>query len=60
MLPTALSEALRISLSEMMSHYFDGSDEKTRVRRTKEVLDRRRTFEEREEWLAQDRHKTDA
>jgi hypothetical protein len=60
MLPPALSEALGISLSEVMDHYFDGSDEATRVRRIEEVLDRRRTFEEGEEWLAQESHKTDA
>jgi hypothetical protein len=36
---TALSEALGISLSEVMDHYFNGSDEETRVHRIKEALD---------------------
>jgi hypothetical protein len=52
MLSTALGEALGISLSEVMDRYFNGSDEETRVRRIKEALDRRRTAEEGEEWLA--------
>jgi hypothetical protein len=52
MLPAALSEALGISLSEVMGCYFDRSDEETRVCRIEEALDRRRTFEEGEEWLA--------
>jgi hypothetical protein len=60
MLPAALSEALQISLSEVMDHYFDGLYEETRVHRIEEALDRRRTFEEKEEWLAQESHKTDA
>jgi hypothetical protein len=59
MLPAALSKALVISLSEVMGCYFDGSDEETRVRRIEEALDRRRTFEEGEEWLAQGSHKKD-
>jgi hypothetical protein len=52
MLPAALSEALGISLSEVMGRYFDGSDEEMRVRRIEEALDRRRTTEEEEEWIA--------
>jgi hypothetical protein len=52
MLPTALSEALGISLSDVMMQYFDGSEESERVRRIEEALDRRREFEEGEEWLA--------
>jgi hypothetical protein len=60
MLPTTLSEALGISLSKVMGPYFDGSDEETRVHRIEEVLDRRKTFKEGEEWLAQERHKTEA
>jgi hypothetical protein len=58
MLPTTLSEALGISLSKVMDHYFNGSDEETRVRRIKEALDRKRTFEEGEEWLARESRKT--
>jgi hypothetical protein len=53
MLPSALSEALGISLSDVMIRYFNGSEELERVRRIEEVLDRRREFEEGEEWLAQ-------
>jgi hypothetical protein len=49
MLPTALSEALGISLADVMSRYFDGSEESERVRRIEEALDRRREFEEGEE-----------
>jgi hypothetical protein len=60
MLPTTLSETLGISLSEVMSHYFDRSDEETRVRRIEEALDRRRTFEEGEEWLAWESRKMEA
>jgi hypothetical protein len=52
MLPAALSEALGISLSDVMMRYFDGSEELERVRRIEEALDRRREFEEGEEWLA--------
>jgi hypothetical protein len=48
MLPATLNEALGITLSEVMDHYFDGLDEAERVH----TLDRRRTFEEGEEWLA--------
>jgi hypothetical protein len=52
MLPTALSEALGISLSDVMAQYFDGSEESERVRWIEEALERRRTFKEGEEWLA--------
>jgi hypothetical protein len=52
MLPTTLSEALGISLVDVMDHYFDGSDESERVRRIEDALDRRRTAEEGEEWKA--------
>jgi hypothetical protein len=41
-----------------MDQYFDGSEESERVRRIEEVLDRRREFEEGEEWLARESHKT--
>jgi hypothetical protein len=58
--PTALSEALGISLSDVMDRYFDGLEESERVRRIEEALDRRRTFEEGEEWLAQESCKTSA
>jgi hypothetical protein len=52
MLPAALSEALGISLSEVMDCYFDRSDKEMRVRKIEEALDRRRTTEEGEEWVA--------
>jgi hypothetical protein len=38
MLPAALSEALGISLSDVMVRYFDGSEELERVRRIEEAL----------------------
>jgi hypothetical protein len=60
MLPTALSEALGISLSDVIARYFDGSEESERVRHIEEALDRRRTFEEGEEWLARESRKTHA
>jgi hypothetical protein len=41
-----------------MVWYFDGSAESERVRRIEEALDRRREFEEGEEWLAQQSHRT--
>jgi hypothetical protein len=59
MLPAALSEALGISLADVMDRYFDGSEESVRVRRIEEALDRRREFEEGEEWLARESRKTD-
>jgi hypothetical protein len=58
MLPAALSEALGLSLSDVMMRYFDGSEESERVRRIEEALDRRREFEEGEEWLAHQSHNT--
>jgi hypothetical protein len=60
MLPAALSEALGISLSDIMVWYFNGSEVSDRVRRIEEALDRRREFEEGEEWLARESRKTDA
>jgi hypothetical protein len=38
---------------------FNGSDEEARVHRVEEALDRRRTFEEGEEWLARESRKVD-
>jgi hypothetical protein len=52
MLPAALSEVLGISLLDVMERYFDGSREEDRVRRIKDAVDRRRSEEEGEEWLA--------
>jgi hypothetical protein len=52
MLPVALSEALGIGLSEVMDRYFNGSDEAERVHLIEDALDRRRSEEEGEKWLA--------
>jgi hypothetical protein len=52
MLPIALSEVLGISLSEVLERYFDGSNEDDRVRRIEDAVDRKRSEEEGEEWLA--------
>jgi hypothetical protein len=52
MLPAALSEVLGISLSEVMERYFDGSGEDDRVRRIEDALDKKRSEDEGEEWLA--------
>jgi hypothetical protein len=49
MLPAALSEALGISLAEVMDCYFNGSDEEMRVWRIEEALDQKSTLEEGEE-----------
>jgi hypothetical protein len=57
MLPVALDEALGISLSEVMDHYFNRSDEAERVHLIKDALDRRRSEEEGEEWLAEEARK---
>jgi hypothetical protein len=54
MLPTALSEILGVSLSEVMRLYFDGSEESLHVRRVEEALDRRMVNIEGEEWLARE------
>jgi hypothetical protein len=59
MLPAALSEALGISLSDVMVWYFEGSEESERVRRIEEALGRRREFEEGEEWLAEESRRSD-
>jgi hypothetical protein len=59
MLPSALSEALGISLADVMVGYFDGSEESDRVRRVEEAISRRMEFEEGEEWLARQSRLTD-
>jgi hypothetical protein len=59
MLPAALSEALGICLSEVMDRYYSGSDEVARVCLIEDALDRRRTIEEGEEWLAKEARKFD-
>jgi hypothetical protein len=52
MLPVALSEVLGISLSEVMERYFDGLSEDERVCQIEDTVDRKRSEEEGEEWLA--------
>jgi hypothetical protein len=52
MLPIALSEVLGINLSEVMERYFDGSDEGERVRRIEDDMERKRSDQEGEDWLA--------
>jgi hypothetical protein len=52
MLPIALSEVLGISLSEVMERYFDGSNEGERVRRIEDDMERKRSDQEGEDWLA--------
>jgi hypothetical protein len=52
MLPAALSEVLGISLSEVMEHYFNGSGEDERVRRIEDAMERKRSDQEGEDWLA--------
>jgi hypothetical protein len=52
MLPEALSDALGISLSEVLARYYIISDLDERGHVIGEVIDRRRSEEEGEEWLA--------
>jgi hypothetical protein len=51
MLPEALSDALGISLSEVLAQYFSISDLDKRGR---EAIDRRRSAEKGEEWLTEE------
>jgi hypothetical protein len=51
-LPEALSDALGISLSEVLACYYNISDLDERGRIIGEAIDRRRSEEEGEEWLA--------
>jgi hypothetical protein len=59
MLPVALSEVLGISISEVMDHYFNGSDEAETVHLIENALDRRTAEEEGEEWLAKEARRRD-
>jgi hypothetical protein len=59
MLPEALSEALGVSLSEVLERYYSGSDEAERGRLIGNALDRKWTEEEGEEWLAKEAHRRD-
>jgi hypothetical protein len=51
-LPEAVSEALGISLSEVLNLYFRELDEGIRDRMVWDAIDRRRDQEEGKEWLA--------
>jgi hypothetical protein len=51
MLPEALSDALGISLSEVLAQYYSISDLDERGRVIGEAIDRRISEEEGEEWL---------
>jgi hypothetical protein len=59
MLPEALSDALGISLSEVLEHYYSVSDLAERSRLKGEAMDRRRTAEEGEEWLKAESRRMD-
>jgi hypothetical protein len=59
MLPSTLSEALGISLADVMVWYFNGLEESDRVRRIEDAISRRVEFEEGEEWLANQSRMTD-
>jgi hypothetical protein len=52
LLPEVVSEALGISLSEVLNLYFGELDEGVRDRMLWDAIDRRRDEEEGEEWLA--------
>jgi hypothetical protein len=54
MLPEALSDALGITLSEVLDRYHSVSDLVERGRLIGEAMDRKRTEEEGEEWLAEE------
>jgi hypothetical protein len=54
MLPKALSEALGVSLSEVLDRYFSESDEDKRGRMIEDALDRKRIWDEDQEWLNQE------
>jgi hypothetical protein len=57
MLPEALSDTLGISLSEVLARYYSISDLDKRSRIIGEAIDRRRSEEEGEEWLAGEAHR---
>jgi hypothetical protein len=54
MLPEAISEALGVDLSEVLSLYFGEPDDVRRGHLIGDAIDRRRTIEEGEEWLAEE------
>jgi hypothetical protein len=60
MLPEAISEALGIDLSEVLSLYSGELDDARRGRLIGDTMDWRRIIEEGEEWLAEEAHSQDA
>jgi hypothetical protein len=59
MLPAAVSEALGIDLDSVLCLYFRELDDMRRGRLIEEAIDRRRTVEEGEEWLAEESQRRD-
>jgi hypothetical protein len=59
MLPEALSEALGISLLEVVNQYYSESDDAKRDRLIGDALDQKRMEEEVEEWLWEEAQKAD-
>jgi hypothetical protein len=57
LLPIALSEVLRVSLSEVIRKYFDGSSEDEHARRIGEAVDQNMSSEEGEAWLVEEAHR---
>jgi hypothetical protein len=57
MLPEAISEALGVDLSKVLSLYFGELGDVRRGHLIGEAIDRRRTIEEGEEWLAEEGHR---
>jgi flavin-binding protein dodecin len=53
MLPEAISEALEISLSEVLGLYFGGISEEQRDRHVWDAIDRRRMNVEDESWVSE-------
>jgi hypothetical protein len=60
MLPEAISEALGISLSEVLDLYFGDISEEQRDRLVWDTIDRRRMIAEDEVWLAAESRRRDA
>jgi hypothetical protein len=60
MLLDAVSKALGISLLEVLNIYFVELNDVERGRLIGDAIDRRRTAEEGEEWLAEEAHRRDA
>jgi hypothetical protein len=59
MLPEAISEALGISLSEVLDLYFGDISEEQQDRLLWDVIDRRRMIAEDEAWLAAESQRRD-